>query len=47
MMDGHWSESEFERQMRIVKIQDSYPQLSKVVNLMVPSFDFWQSMGSM
>lgn len=34
MMDGHWSESEFERQMRIVKIQDSYPQLSKVVNLM-------------
>lgn len=31
LMDGNWTESEFERRLNIVKQQDKYPQLHEVV----------------
>jgi len=31
MMDGNWSETEFERHLNVVKLQDRYPQLHEVV----------------
>ena len=34
MMDGHWSGTEFERQMKLVNLQDGYPQIKEVVALM-------------
>lgn len=34
MMDGHWSESEFLKQMNVVRMQDRCPQLNEVVNKM-------------
>lgn len=34
MMDGHWTTTEFERQMRLVNIQDSHPQIKELVALM-------------
>lgn len=38
-MNGRWSESEFQRRMMVVKLQDRYPQLEQMVNIMgrVPS----------
>ena len=38
-MNGRWSESEFQRRMTVVKLQDRYPQLEQMVNIMgrVPS----------
>lgn len=30
-MDGQWSETEFEKQLRIVEIQNKYPQIGEVV----------------
>lgn len=34
MMDGRWSETEFERRLRVVRIQDKYPQLQEIANKM-------------
>lgn len=33
-MNGRWSESEFQRRMTVVKLQDRYPQLEQMVNIM-------------
>ena len=32
MMDGQWTETEFERQMNVVRVQDRYPQIKKSPN---------------
>lgn len=34
MMDGRWSETEFERRLSLVKLQDRYPQIEEVVKRM-------------
>ena len=34
MMDGRWAETEFEQKLRLVKIQEHYPQIETVVKLM-------------
>ena len=34
LMNGQWTESEFERRMNIVRIQDRYPDIPRLVNLM-------------
>lgn len=41
LMDGRWAETEFERRLQLVKLQDRYPQIEKVVRQMgrVPNAD--------
>ena len=34
MMDGQWMESEFEKKLHIVRIQNKYPQIGEVVRKM-------------
>ena len=34
MMDGQWTETEFERKLKIVKLQDRYPEMQEIVNRM-------------
>ncbi len=34
MMDGRWTQTEFEKQMNLVRIQDHYPELEEVVEKM-------------
>lgn len=34
MMDGSWTETEFERHLTVVKLQDRYPQIEEVVKKM-------------
>lgn len=34
LMNGQWTESEFERRMNVVRLQDRYPDIPKIVNLM-------------
>lgn len=34
MMDGTWSESEFERQLQVIKLRDRYPILDEIIKKM-------------
>ena len=34
MMDGQWTETEFERQMNVVRVQDCYPQIKEIAERM-------------
>lgn len=34
MMDGRWTQTEFEKQLRLVRIQDHYPEMADVVEKM-------------
>ena len=34
MMDGRWTETEFERHLKLVRLQDRYPQIEEVVKKM-------------
>ncbi len=34
MMDGRWTQTEFEKQLKLVRIQDHYPELEEVVEKM-------------
>ena len=34
MMDGQWTETEFERKLKVVKLQDRYPEMQEIVNRM-------------
>lgn len=33
-MDGHWTSTEFERQMKLVRLQDCYPQIKEAMAIM-------------